>query len=93
MQEAVVAVIVAYAAFVVARRYAPQPFKRRVRSMVAGFAGRLRWNGMARRLASEVQATSCSDGCNTCAGCGSATPASEKQFMITPEALKRTILR
>jgi hypothetical protein len=93
MQEVIVAIIVAYAAFVVVRRYAPKSAKLRMRGLMVRSAGKLGWGGMAQRLADEVQDTSCSDGCNTCGGCGSATPTSEKQFTITPEALKRTILR
>lgn len=95
MQEWIVAVIVAYAAWVVARRYAPKPVRGFVRAWTARGARRLGWTRMAMKFEAEkTAASSCADGCGTCGGCGSAdTKPAAKQFTMTPEALKRTASR
>ena len=95
IQESIVALIVAYAAWVVAKRYAPKPLRQRVRAWTVKAATRLGWTRIAAKFdAADSGASSCADGCGTCGGCGSddTTPAA-KQFTITPEALQRTILR
>jgi hypothetical protein len=95
MQESIVALIVAYAAWVVARRYAPKPVRQWVRAWKVRVATRLGWTRIAAKFdVSDSGASSCADGCGTCGSCDSAgTKPAVKQFAITPEALKQTIKR
>jgi hypothetical protein len=92
MQEWIVAVIVGYAAWIVAKRYAPKPVRRFFRAWTVRTATRLGWTRLAMKFdISASAAVSCADGCGTCGGCGSAeVEAAPTQFTITPDALKRT---
>jgi hypothetical protein len=93
MQESIVAVIVAYAVWVVAKRYAPKSLRRALRAWIERTAMRFGWTGIAAKLEAKRQAeAACASGCGACGGCasGDAASAAKKQFTITPEALKRT---
>jgi hypothetical protein len=91
MQQAIVAVIVFYAAWVVVRRYAPKALKREVRAIAVRGMRKFGWEWAARRFENEAQAASCASGCGSCGGCESKESAvSEGEFAITPEALRRT---
>lgn len=97
MQEAIVAVIVVYAAWVVAKRYVPKTIRQAVRTSIVVAARRIGWNFVAHKFEMEIQpAPTCADGCSSCDGCGAAdmTPA-RKQLAINVnvEALKRTSSR
>ena len=96
MQGIIVAVIVAYAAFVVLRRYTPKPIRQFVRAWSVKIATRMGWQSMAAKLSEQAEAgASCGNGCGSCGNCGPSTHASEKQSTstISVEALKRTIAR
>jgi hypothetical protein len=95
MQQAIVAVIVFYAAWVVVRRYAPKALKREVRAIAAHGLRKCGWERAARRLENDAQAAaSCRDGCGSCGGCDSKEPAAlQGEFAITPETLRRTTRR
>jgi hypothetical protein len=95
MQEIIVAVIVTYAAWVVAKRYAPKKVRQFVRARSVGFATHIGWTWLARKFdVAESGASSCADGCGSCGACGTTeTAPGVKQFSITPEALKRTLPR
>jgi hypothetical protein len=97
MQALIVAAIVAYAFWVVAKRYAPKPVRRLTYALLARGAKRLGWKQGVRKFESEIStpsSASCGDGCGSCGACSPAdgTPAA-KQNTITPEALKLTIRR
>jgi len=95
MQESIVALIVAYAAWVVARRYAPKPVRQWIRAWTVRVATRLGWTRIAAMVdVSDSGASSCADACGACGSCdsGGAKPG-VKQSAITPEALKQTIKR
>ena len=92
MQQAIVAVIVAVAAWAVMRRYAPSPLRKLCRTVLAKMAARLGWRGLENRLHAPAQAVdSCADGCGSCGGCRSVAPQPENRHAITPQDLKRTI--
>ena len=87
MQEAIVAAAVAWAAFVVASRYAPRAVKQRMRAALSHAAGRLGWNIPLLSSTVDSDASACG-GCN---GCGSkATPGAQA---IAVDALRRTARR
>ena len=98
MQEAVVAVIVVFAAWSVLTRYAPRALRQACRAQAAKLARRGGWNWLEKKLAAPAAAGgSCADGCGPCGGCGTTTakPASDEpgSGSISPEVLKRTIRR
>jgi hypothetical protein len=90
MQEAIVAVIVAFAFLAVAKRYMPKSARRTVRLAIARGAKKLGWSRVASKFEAGTEAaSSCADGCGTCAGCGPADTAStNKQALISPETLR-----
>jgi hypothetical protein len=91
MQEAIVAVIVAYAVWVVAKRYAPKPVRLALANLATRAALWLGWNRLAAKFEPKPQVSSA---CGSCGGCGSASSkTSGQRFTMTPEALKRTIIR
>jgi hypothetical protein len=94
MQEVIVAVIVAGAVWVVAKRYAPKSVQISARMWFARILKKLHLNGAASKLEAAAQARASASGCGSCGACSTAgaTPA-EKQFTITPEELKRTAHR
>lgn len=92
MQQSIVAIIVVYAFWVVAKRYAPQSVLRFARSGIARTARRFGWRGMASRFETvKPPAPSCGDGCASCRRCGAneAAPAI-KSFSISPELINRS---
>ena len=95
MQETIVALIVAYAAWVVAKRYMPKAIRQTVRASIVVAAKRLGWNSVAHKFEMEIQpAPACADACSTCGGCGATdTTPEKKQLTISVEALKRTASR
>lgn len=94
MQEAIVAVIVASAVWVVAKRYAPKSVQITVRMWIAHILKKFHLNGAADKLEAAAQARANASGCGSCGACSTtgSSPA-EKQFTITPEELKRTARR
>lgn len=95
MQEAIVAIIVVCAAWVVAKRYVPKTIRQTVRTSIVVAAKRFGWNGIARKLEMKIQsAPTCADGCSSCEACGAfGTIAAKKKLANTAEALKRTASR
>lgn len=99
MQEMIVALIVAYAAWVVVKRYAPKALRMRVRVVAASAARQAGLASWAAKLETAPYASSCSDSCGTCGGCASDVSsksdlvATTVQHGITVEQLRRTIRR
>jgi hypothetical protein len=105
----VVGLIVACAAFQVARRYAPAVVQRAVRGQLARVARRWQWLALADRIEALADSgAACGTGCGSCGGCGSGSADKAVQDAgvagkdgstgvtrnsITPEALRRTIVR
>lgn len=91
MQQWIVGAIVAYAFWVVAKRYLPRALHRLLRSWAVRGARRMGWNRLAARLEKRAEAgASCGDGCGSCGSCGSGEKdTAPKQFTIPVEALKR----
>ncbi|HJV75514.1 MAG TPA: DUF6587 family protein [Noviherbaspirillum sp.] len=91
MQEFLVGLIVACAAWAVVARYAPKALTRGAGKLLASA---LKGMGLVRAadyLGNNLQGTSCADGCGSCGGCGPVkTPAKGAISTITPDALKRT---
>ena len=95
MQQLIVYLIVAYAAWVVGRRYVPLSLRRGANAWLhAKFTG-LGWHRTAERfVASAGTAASCSDGCSSCDGCpANDVIAPAKEFTVTPDTLRQTIPR
>lgn len=94
MQEVIVAVIVAGAVWVVAKRYAPKSLQIAARMWFAQVLKKLHLNEAASKLEAAAKARANAGGCGSCGACSTtgSTPA-EKQFTITPEELKRTARR
>lgn len=90
MQEFIVAMVVAYAAWSVAARYAPKAFKRAVRKLAARAMRDIGLYKAADYVGREAQGADCASGCGSCGGCGPAAGPAPKQSAITPEALRRT---
>ncbi len=98
IQQLIVGVIVASAAFFVGKRYLPNQLQHWVRSAIAGLAHKLHFEALAQKLdatPAPKAAAGCDVGCSACNNCVSAEsplPANTKNT-ITPDALKRTIRR
>lgn len=94
MQEAIVALVVLYAAWAVAKRYVPRPVRRFVRAWSARMARRAGWHRIAARLEAPAQAAaSCADDCSSCHGCDPVKADAGSRAAITPEALRHTTRR
>lgn len=94
MQEAIVAIIVAFAVWSVLKRYAPKALRQACHTWTARMARRLGWRTLEQRIEAKAQAdASCADGCGACKSCGPVTVAPEARSAITPENLKLTIRR
>lgn len=90
MQEAFVAVMVAWAAFAVAARYAPRALRQRARSTLVRILGRLGCD--ISRFASDARRSSGS--CGGCSGCdGKAHGGSAGTRNVSVDALRRTARR
>lgn len=70
MQEAVVIVIVAYAAVAVFLRYAPKALVVGMRQAAAAGFSRIGMSRLSAFFRREQAKMDCSDGCGTCGGCG-----------------------
>ncbi len=92
MQESIVTIIVVYAFWVIAKRYAPQSVQQFFRSGMARIAKRFGWIALASKFETKTQAAaSCGDGCGTCGDCSAnKVPIAAKQFTISPGAIKRS---
>lgn len=88
MQGAIVAIIVACAAWAVIKRYAPQSLRRAARKSAAAAGRRLGWAWLEQRFNTESAVRT--DACSTCGGCASGK-AGARRPMATPESLKRTL--
>lgn len=95
MQQWIVYLIVAYAAWVVGKRYAPVSLRRAASGWLRAAFTRLGWTRMADRFVPDaIAAAACGDGCGSCNNCDSnGTPAAPKEFAVTPDALRQTIRR
>jgi hypothetical protein len=97
MQNAIVALIVVYAAWTVAKRYAPKSLRAWARFTAAAAARRAGFARFADKLqtVSPASSSSCGDGCGTCGGCSLATSATSDlkagRHGISVEQLRRTI--
>ena len=96
MQELIVALVVTYAAWAVARRYAPKAMRAWVRATAVSTLRRAGFTAMADKMQTAAAAApSCSDGCSSCDTCSSnssAKPAA-KSGSISVEQLRNTISR
>lgn len=95
MQQWIVYLIVAYAAWVVGKRYAPISLRRGASGWLRATFTRLGWTRLADKFVpSAIAAASCGDGCGSCNNCDSNKPAADvKEFTVTPDALRQTIRR
>ena len=81
MQEAIVALVVACAAWFVFRRYAPKRAKEGVRGALARGARKLGWKSIAQKLEQAAPATAgCGNGCGACGACD--TPHAETETVV-----------
>lgn len=91
MQEFLVGLIVACAAWTIVARYAPKTLTRGARKLLASTLKGVGLVRVADYLGKHSQGTSCADACGSCGGCGPVkTPAQGAISTITPDALKRT---
>jgi len=79
MEELLVGLIVACAAFAVIRRYAPKALTHAVRRLLARVFKAAGLSKAADYFGREPQASDCSSGCGSCGGCGSPEPSSKEQ--------------
>ena len=94
MQDAIVAIIVVAAVWVLVVRYTPLSLRRACRTALARSAGRRGWIALESKLApSLADDAACDSACSKCGGCGPVPRASEPRGSSTPEALKNTIAR
>lgn len=92
MQEFIVGLIVAYAAWSLLVRYTPKAMRRRIRAQAVHALNRIGMKKLADRIANRDD-SDCSSGCASCGGCGPAPRAggmTPKQSSITPNDLRRT---
>ncbi|GEM_PF-2964793 len=95
VQQIIVGLIVAIAAIVVFRRYAPKNLKRATRSGLVKLLKSLGWNSVAENLAQKAEAgASCGDGCGSCGSCGPANGEKATPVQtVSVEELKQTLRR
>lgn len=79
MQELLVGLIVACAAWAVIKRYAPKALTRAVRRQLARMFKAMGLSRAAGYFGRDPQASDCSSGCGSCGGCGSAEPSAKEQ--------------
>ncbi len=91
MQEAIVALIVVCASWMVARRYLPKSFKSNLRLRAAHALRRFGWENAAHRLEEVPEAApNCATGCGSCGGCDARDAGlSQSEFAITRDSWKR----
>lgn len=93
MQEAIVGLIVACAAWAVVTRYAPKPLREHMRMLPVRLLQAAGLTRLAARLARRSSgASGCGDGCGSCGGCDTAA-GSRSPSSISPDALRRTARR
>jgi hypothetical protein len=91
MQEAVVTIIIVWAAYVVAKRYAPKILRRKLNALMARAARQSGLPKLATRFELKVmKSNACADdGCGACGGCkANHSTSTEKRIVITPRTLK-----
>lgn len=95
MQQSIVYLIVAYAAWVVGKRYAPVSLRRRLNAWLHAKCTDFGWSRMAEKFVPAASASaSCGDGCSSCNSCATNEEvATTKEFSVTPDALRKTIRR
>ena len=81
MQELLVGLIVAYAAWAVVARYAPKALKRAVRGQLARMFRGMGLQKAADYFGRDPQSSDCSSGCGSCGGCGPSKPSSKEQAL------------
>ncbi len=98
-QQISVTLIVTLAALYLLWRYAPLPLRRMMRTQLMAMARAVRWHWLVKKIATQADAaSSCGTGCGPCQGCGTAKTSTGPETgvtrnRITPDALKRTIVR
>lgn len=93
MQELVVGLIVAFAAWSILVRYMPRAVKTSVRRLTARALHAMGLRKAANYVGRLQEKADCSSGCGSCGGCGPAPRSSRddaKHSTTTPEALRRT---
>lgn len=93
MQELVVGLIVAFAAWSILVRYTPKVVKSSVRRVTARALQAMGLRKAAEYIGRLQEKADCSSGCGSCGGCGPAPRSggsTSKQSSTTPEALRRT---
>ena len=95
IQQIVVGLIVAIAAFAVLKRYAPKALKRAARIGSVRVAKALGWVSLADKMALQAEAgASCGDGCGTCGNCGSSSTKEQGPVQsVSVDTLKQTLRR
>lgn len=88
MQETIVALIVFFACWTVAKRYLPKAMRQAIRSRSVRSAQKAGLRRLAAWLSKEEQGGSCADGCGSC-GTGKAEPAKDDgRFVIKLTVVK-----
>lgn len=93
MQELVVGLIVAFAAWSILVRYTPKPVKSSVRRVTARALQAVGLRKASDYVGRLQEKADCSSGCGNCGGCGPAPRSGgnvPKQSSTAPEALRRT---
>jgi hypothetical protein len=95
IQQIIVGLIVALAAFAVAKRYAPKGMKRAARAGTVRLAKALGWHWLADKLAQKAEAgASCGDGCGSCGNCApSENEKNASTQTVSVESLKQSLRR
>jgi hypothetical protein len=91
MQEGIVTVIVAYAAWIIVKRYAPKAMRQIVHVLAVRIARRTGLQRLAGKLEAKAAAdAACGSGCGSCGNCGTAAviPSQGKQSVIRLKVIK-----
>ncbi|GAB3538348.1 hypothetical protein GCM10027343_03840 [Noviherbaspirillum agri] len=92
MQEFVVGLIVAFAAWSILVRYTPKAARRAVRRISAQMFESMGMRKLAARLRKKQEEADCASGCGSCGGCGPAVRKGANppgQSSIKPDVLRR----
>lgn len=81
IQNVIVAVVVIFALYSVARRFAPASLRRFLRRFFAQLAARLRLKTIAQKLDAR-KATEVPSACGSCGGCSPGTPSGKARAVI-----------
>lgn len=93
MQEFIVGMIVAYAFWVVAKRYAPKIARQTIRRSLVRSARNIRLIALAEKLEKEAEdSASCGSGCGKCGSCDSDSPTAQvaEKVVAMPTSLKQS---